>query len=194
MGDFGPAREQAKKAVAQSDGSQVEAMAALTFALTGDKVERKKLISDLNERFPKDTIVQLNYLPSIRAAAALPKEPAKALQAITPAQRYELGYVGNGADFNGYPIYFRGEALLANHRATEAAAAFQKIIDHPGIVFNEPIAVLAYLGLGRAYAEEGDTTKAKAAYTQFLTLWKDADPGIPVHAQAKAEYAALQHK
>ncbi len=193
-GNFGPAREQAKKAVAQSNGSQVEAMAALTFALTGDTAEMKKLTGDLDHRFPEDTIVQLNYLPTIRAAAALPKYPAKAMEAISPAERYELGWVGNGADFDGYPIYFRGKALLANHRATEAAAAFQKIIDHPGVVFNEPIAVLAYLELGRAYAEAGDTAKAKAAYGRFMALWQDADPAIPVHAEAKAEYAALQQK
>ena len=85
----------------------------------------------------------------------------------------------------------RGEAYLAAHQGSEAAAEFQKILDHRGIVLNDPIGALAHLGLARAYAVQGDTTKAKAAYQDFLTLWKDADPDIPIHIAAKAEYAKL---
>jgi len=91
-----------------------------------------------------------------------------------------------------YPVYVRGEAYLAAHRGSETAAEFQKILDHRGVVINEPIGALAHLGLGRAYALQGDTTKARAAYQDFLTLWKDADPDIPILKQAKAEYAKLQ--
>ena len=92
----------------------------------------------------------------------------------------------------GYPIYLRGEAYLAGRRGNEAAAEFQKILDHRGVVVNEPIAALAHLGLARAHTLQGDTAKARAAYQDFLTLWKDADPDIPILKQAKAEYAKLQ--
>jgi Tfp pilus assembly protein PilF len=91
-----------------------------------------------------------------------------------------------------YPVYVRGEAYLAVHQGSEAAAEFQKILDHRGVVLNEPIGALAHLGLARAYAMQGDTAKAKPAYQDFLTLWKDADPDIPVLKQAKAEYANLK--
>jgi eukaryotic-like serine/threonine-protein kinase len=91
-----------------------------------------------------------------------------------------------------YPVYVRGEAYLAAHRGNEAAAEFQKILDQRGVVFNEPIGALAHLGLARAYLLQGDTAKAKTAYPDFLTLWKDADPDIPILKQAKAEYAKLQ--
>jgi tetratricopeptide (TPR) repeat protein len=93
---------------------------------------------------------------------------------------------------NLYPVYVRGEAYLAARKGSEAAAEFQKILDHRGIVLNEPIGALAHLQLGRAYTLSGDTAKAKAAYQDFLTLWKDADPDIPILKQAKAEYAKLQ--
>jgi eukaryotic-like serine/threonine-protein kinase len=91
-----------------------------------------------------------------------------------------------------YPACFRGEAYLATHQGSEAAAEFQKILDHRGIVLNSPIGALARLQIGRAYAMQGDTPKAKAAYQDFLTLWKDADPDIPILKEAKAEYAKLQ--
>jgi tetratricopeptide (TPR) repeat protein len=192
VGNFEPAKQQAKAALARSNGSEVEAMAAIAFALAGESAEAERLGADLNKRFPEDTIVQLNYLPLVRTATALHGDSAKALQVIAPAERYELGFIGNGADFNGYPVYFRAQALLASHQGEAAAAAFQKVIDHPGVVLNEPISVLANLGLGRAYALSGDTAKARAAYQKFLNLWKDADPDIPIYKQAKTEYAALK--
>jgi len=119
---------------------------------------------------------------------------SEALDALRAATAYELGrstfsdYVWNGL----YPVFVRGEAYLAAHQASEAAAEFQKIIDHRGIVWNSPIGALALLQLGRAYAMQGDAAKAKAAYQDFLTLWKAADPDIPVLIAAKSEYAKLQ--
>ena len=106
---------------------------------------------------------------------------------------YELGAPALGFYNwpNLYPVYVRGEAYLAAHKGREAAAEFQRILDHRGIVLNEPIGVLAHLQLGRACAMQGDTTKARAAYNDFLTLWKEADPDIPILKQAKAEYAML---
>ena len=91
-----------------------------------------------------------------------------------------------------YPIYVRGEAYLAAHQGKEAAAEFQKILDHRGIVLNFPLGALVHLGIGRAYALQGDSAKARAAYQDFFTLWKDADPDIPVLQQAKTEFAALK--
>jgi hypothetical protein len=91
-----------------------------------------------------------------------------------------------------FPVFVRGEAYLAAHKGSEAAAEFQKILDHRGLVLNQPIGALAHLGLGRAHLLQGDTVKAKAAYQDFLSLWKDADPDIPVLQKAKTEYAKLQ--
>jgi tetratricopeptide (TPR) repeat protein len=116
-------------------------------------------------------------------------DAAKAIEALQPAAPYELG---NVYWYSLNPVYVRGLAFLIGHRGSEAVVEFQKILDHRGLVLNEPIGALARLQLGRAYAMEGDTIKAKAAYQDFLTLWKDADPDIPILKQAKAEYAKLQ--
>jgi len=136
--------------------------------------------------------VQFNYLPSIRGKLALNKGNASdAIKDLEAAVPYELG-VSKGGDFVGnmmFPVFVRGEAYLASRQGGKAVAEFQKILDHRGLVLNRPIGALAHLGLGRAYVLEGDTVKAKAAYEDFLTLWKDADPDIPVLQQAKAEYA-----
>jgi hypothetical protein len=105
------------------------------------------------------------------------------------AAPYELGDVGIG-DF--YPVYVRGEAYLALHRGNEAAAEFQKILEHRGVIANGPIGALAHLQIGRAYATQGDTAKAKSACQDFLTLWKDAVPDIPILKHAKTEYAKLR--
>jgi tetratricopeptide (TPR) repeat protein len=193
VGNIVPAKQQAEAAISASGGAEVEAIAAITLALVGDTSEAERLSKDLNHRFPDATIVQFNYLPTIRTALALQAKNGKALEMIAPAERYELGYVGNGATFNGYPVYFRGEAYLANGQGALAVAEFQKIIDHPGIILNEPIGALAHLEIGRAYALAADQQKSEAEYQQFLTLWKDADPDIPIYKQAKSEYAVL-HK
>jgi predicted Zn-dependent protease len=134
--------------------------------------------------------VQFNALPTLRAQLALRRnEPAKAIEVLQVAERYELGDLYYGSL---YPVFVRGEAYLAAHRGAEAAIEYQKILDHRGIVVNDPIGALAHLGLARAYAMQSDTPKARAAYQDFLTLWKDADPDIPVLKQAKSEYAKLQ--
>ena len=151
------------------------------------------LTADLGKRFPEDTILQFNFLPTLRAKLALNKRNAsQAIEGLAPAAPYELGSHGNYGWTALFPVYVRGEAYLATHQGTEAAAEFQKILDHRGIVLNEPIGALAHLQLGRAYAMQGDTAKAKAAYQDFLTLWKDADPDIPIFIAAKAEYAKLK--
>ena len=128
------------------------------------------------------------------AADVETKHVQHALDILEASAPSELGWPSL-SDYNWpclYPVYVRGEAYLAARRGTEAAREFQKILDHRGIVLNEPIGALAHLQLGRAYAMQGDVAKAKAAYKDFLTLWKDADPDIPILKQAKAEYAKLQ--
>ena len=116
------------------------------------------------------------------------------VESLEAAAPYELG-ASKANDFVGttmFPVYVRGEAYLASRQGSKAAAEFQKILDHRGLVLNRPIGALAHLGRGRAYVLQGDTVKAKAAYQDFLKLWKNADPDIPVLRQAKAEYARLQ--
>ena len=140
--------------------------------------------------FPEDTLVRYNYLPTLNAQLALTqKDPSKAIEALQAAVPYDLG--PNISSFL-YPAYVRGEAYLASHQGSQAAAEFQKFLDHRGIVLNSPIGALGHLQIARAYAMQGDTAKAKAAYQDFLTLWKDADPDIPIFIAAKAEYVRLQ--
>jgi hypothetical protein len=168
---------------------------ALALAYAGDLNRAQGLADDLNKRFRKDTVLQFNYLPTLRAKLALTHgNPQEALETLRAAAPYELGLPAFGFYNwpNLYPVYVRGEAYLAAHQGGEAAAEFQKILDHRGIALNSPIAVLAHLQQGRAYALQGDTAKARAAYQGFLTLWKDADPDIPILKQAKAEYSKLQ--
>ena len=166
---------------------------ALALAYAGNANGVQRLVEDFNKRVPEDSTVQ--YLPTLRAKLALMhSNPQQALSDLELAAPYELGTPAIGFYNwpNLYPVYVRGEAYLAAHKGSEAAAEFQKILGHRGIVLNEPIGALAHLQLGRAYAMQGDTAKARAAYQDFITLWKDADPDIPIFKQAKAEYAKLQ--
>jgi eukaryotic-like serine/threonine-protein kinase len=168
---------------------------ALALAYAGNENGVQRSVEDFNKRIPEDTTVQFNYLPSLRAKLALMhSNPQQALNDLELAAPYELGTPAIGFYNwpNLYPVYVRGEAYLAARKGSEAAAEFQKILDHRGIVLNEPIGALAHLQLGRAYAMRGDTAKSRAAYQDFLTLWKDADPDIPILREAKAEYAKLQ--
>ncbi len=162
-------------------------------ALAGDSAQAARLADDLGKRFPEDTIVQFDYLPMIHAAVALRSGDAgKAVEALAAAAPYELGASNPVVTFALYPVYLRGEAYLAAKQGAAAGAEFQKILDHPGVVGNEPIGAMAHLGLGRAYALAGDSAKAKTAYQDFFALWKNADPDIPILKQAKAEYAKLK--
>jgi tetratricopeptide (TPR) repeat protein len=165
---------------------------ALALAFTGDGSQG--LADNFNGSFPENTVVQFNYLPTLRARLALNHaNPQQALDTLEVVAPYELGLPGlwfyNWP--NLYPVYVRGEAYLAAHQGKEAVAEFQKILNHRGIVLNEPIGALAHLQLGRALTLSGDKAKAKAAYQDFLTLWKDADPDIPILIAAKSEYAKL---
>jgi DNA-binding winged helix-turn-helix (wHTH) protein/tetratricopeptide (TPR) repeat protein len=187
FGNAAEARERAGEALDLSNSADVESLSALALSIAGDAVRAETLADDLDKRFPEHTIVQSYYLPTLRAQLALSRDdPSRAVEVLQAAAPYELS--SSGALF---PVYVRGESYLAAHRGNEAAAEFQKILDHRGIVVNAPIGALAHLGQGRAYALSGDKTRAKIAYQDFLTLWKGADPDIPVLKQAKAEYAKL---
>jgi len=198
VGNSAEARQRAGAALSFSTGKTVQYGAALALALVGDtarnQLQVEKLANDLAKRLPEDTLVQFNYLPALRAQLALSRGDApKALQALQSATPYEIG-TPTGAAFTPalYPVYVRGEAFLAAHRSGEGVAEFQRILDHRGIVQNEPIGALAYLGLARAYAMQGDFVKARAAYHDFFALWNDADPDIPILHAAKAEYLKLK--
>jgi len=193
VGNMGLAKQQAQAALALSTGRDVESVSAIALGFAGDSTQATRLAEDLSKRFPEDTIVQLEYLPMIHAATALQAGSAtKAIEALAPAAPYELGVTAQTLNFALYPVYLRGEAYLAGHQGGAAAAEFQKILEHPGVVLNEPIGALAHLGLAHAYVLSGDTTKAKSAYQDFFALWKDADPDIPILKEAKVEYAKLQ--
>jgi len=195
-GNAPTAKPMAMAALVLAKNREVQYGAALALAIAGDSSQAQTLTNDLESSFPEDTSVKFNYLPTVRAFLALNRGgPAKAIELLQVAVPYELGQPRSSqTGYFGalYPIYARGQAYLAARQGTEAAREFQKILDHPGIIIGDPIGVLAHLQLGRAYAMQGDAAKAKAAYQDFLTLWKDADPDIPVLKQAKAEYARLQ--
>ena len=188
FGNVVEARQRAVAALKLSNGHDVEFGAALALAVAGFVAQAQALVSDLNERFPQDTVVQVMYLPEIHAQIALNRnDSSKAIEFLQAAAPYELGQQSVLR-----PAYARGEAYLVAHQGSEAAAGFQKVLDHRGIVVNDPIGALAHLQIGRAYAMQGDTAKARAAYQDFLALWKNADPDIPILKEAKAEYAKLQ--
>ena len=162
--------------------------AATAFALTGDTSQAQRLADRLNTDFPLFTSIQGYWLPTIRAIIELGHgNVAKALGLLQATSPYELG---GGVTL--LPAYVRGQAYLLAHNGPAATAELQKFLDHRGAVRNSPLGALAHLQIGRAYAMSGDTAKAKSAYQDFLTLWKDADPDIPILKQANAEYAKLQ--
>jgi len=188
------ALQRAEAAVLLSSGRDVQYGAALARAFAGDTTAAARTLADnLSTHFPEDTLVQFNYLPTLRAQLALTrKDASKAIETLQAAAPYELGSPSSIVFTPAlYPVYVRGEAYLVANQPSKAAVEFQKILDRRGVVLNSPIGALAHLGLGRSHALQGDSVKAQAAYQDFLTLWKDADPDIPILKEAKAEYAKL---
>ncbi len=181
------ARQLTKEALAVVRDREIDATAALVFALIGDVAKSNELIDEIARTSQNLAPMQFAVLPEIRAAATLQRDPRKAIDILTVATPYEYGSYALL-----YPAYFRGHAYVALKQASLAVPEFKKIIDHPGIVGNDIIGSLSHLGLGRAYVIAGDSKNAKAEYDNFLTLWQDADADIPILKQAKAEYARLQ--
>jgi tetratricopeptide (TPR) repeat protein len=204
-GNTAEARQSATEALKLVPTSQgVGAEAGLAFAMAGDTARAESLAQDLGKRFPLDTQMQSLWLPAIRGQLALiRKNPTSALTTLQAASPIEFGLIGFVTNISClYPTYVRGQAYLAAGQGSAAAAEFQKILDHSGIVWNCWTGALTHLGLARANALQARTSqgadadaarvRALAAYKDFLTLWKDADPDIPILKQANAEYAKLQ--
>jgi eukaryotic-like serine/threonine-protein kinase len=203
FGNHGQARESAAAALAVSKGRDVQAVATLALALAGDP-RAASLADDLAKRFPFDSLAKGYWLPSIWSAVEINHgKPERAIQLLENAARYELGQPlvqSNQACL--YPVYVRGQAYLQAHQSSLALVEFQKILGHSGAVQNCATGAVAKLGLARAYSLEAETAqgnaaqdyraKARTAYQDFLALWKDADPDIPILKQAKTEYAKLQ--
>ena len=181
------ARRAITTALGLSNGRDGQYKAALALAMIGDATQAQALADDLKKRYPEDTIVQFQILSILKAQLALNRHDAgKAIEALQAAAPYELGFSAGM-----YAVYLRGEAYLAMHEGSKADGEFQKIIDHRVVVLN-PVGSLAQLGLARAYGLQDDRVNARKSYQDFLTLWKDADPDIPILKQAKAEHARLQ--
>jgi eukaryotic-like serine/threonine-protein kinase len=186
FGNNSAARRYSATALRLSTTANVQVNAAIVFALTARVARSRELAEQLGRNHPDDTLTRFVHLPTLTALAALSGNNAsKATEGLRAAIPYELGV-------SLYPDYYRGLAYLAVHQGNEAASEFQKILDHRGLVWNLPIGALAHLQLGRAFAIQGDAPKARAAYQDFITLWKDADPDIPILRQAKTEYTSLQ--
>jgi eukaryotic-like serine/threonine-protein kinase len=193
FGNNREARQQAAAALALSRGRDVSYGAAFALALSGEKAESQALAREL-AKASEDTVIQYNYLPSLRALDAMGRgDSSGAIDMLQTAAPFELGLGGAGTGIFGtlYPVYLRGQAYLLAHRYSEAAHEFQRIVDLPGVVFTDPVGVMTRLQLARTFAAAGDTVKAKAAYQDFFTRWKDADGDVPVLVRAKAESARV---
>jgi hypothetical protein len=194
VGNVDSARQHSAAALAMTAGRDVQFLAAITYAFAGDNSKVQLLVNDFAKRYPEDTLAKFIYLPSLHGQQALlRRDSAKAISELQVSAPYESGQPNQGGAVSlaFYPVYIRAEALRTDKQGKEAAAEYQKILDHRGVVVNGPIGALAHLGLGRAYALSGDKAKAKIAYQDFLVLWKDADADVPILKEAKSEYASL---
>jgi tetratricopeptide (TPR) repeat protein len=199
-GNAAAAKRSATHVLEIAKGRHVTYGSALALAISGDRSRAQTIADDLAKRYPEDTSVQFSYLPSLRAWFALgANDPSRAIEVLRPATTYEFAqpgitFQGAGGGFYGamFPTYLRGQAYLALHQGTQAAAEFQKIVDHPGVVLEDPLGALAHLQLARAWRMAGDVGKATAAYEGVLAIWKDADADFNLPKEARAEYAALR--
>ena len=193
LGNVTAARQGVTRALALAPGRGVKVLAALALARTGETSQSRTILEALQKSDPTNTYLKVYWFPVIEASIAMAQQaPDRTIVALEPSVPYELGGPPPALTGVMYPAYIRGLAYLAQKNGPAAAAEFQKFPDHPGNVQNFPLGVLAHLGLARAYALSGDTAKAKTAYQDFLNLWKDADPDIPILKEAKAEYSKLQ--
>jgi tetratricopeptide (TPR) repeat protein len=194
-GNAEQARQRAEAALHIANSRDLKYAAAFALALANGFARSETLAGELEKAYPEDTAVQTGYLPAIRGLAAIGgKEPQRAIDLLQANSTYEFGVPP--LDFNTffgglYPVYVRGLAYLAMNQGAKAAAEFQKVLDHKGLTVGDPVRAMAQLQLGRSCVRMGDTAKAKAAYQQFLNLWKDADLDVPILKEAKAEYAKL---
>jgi tetratricopeptide (TPR) repeat protein len=190
------AKRTATAPLALAANREVNYGAALALALSGDSTQAEKLANGLEKSYPEDTSVRFSYLPVIHAVVGLRHgEPLRAIDALQASVPYELGSPRSSqtAFFGSlYPVFFRGEALLAGHKSAEAAIEFQKVLNHRGIMIGDPVFALAHVGLARAYALSGESAKARDQYEEFFALWKNAEPDCPILIRAKAEFRNLR--
>jgi hypothetical protein len=194
FGNLAQARRQTADALALSSARSARILAALVLARTGDTDRAQKMADELQTQNPLDTKINFYWQPVIRAAIQIShKNPGKAIEILQATEAYELGVPGPLPEIGAllYPAFLRGEADLMLHEGRAATTEFQKFLDNRSMVINSPLGPLARLELARVYAMQHDAAKAKAAYQDFLTLWKDADPDIPILKQAKTECAKL---
>jgi DNA-binding winged helix-turn-helix (wHTH) protein/tetratricopeptide (TPR) repeat protein len=193
LGKTAKARDDVRQALALAPGRNVKIFAALTLARANDTARALALAHELEKNYPSNTVLKIYRLPTINAAIALSKgNSSQALETLEIVKPYELGAPTPSFYETLYPPYLRGEAYLLARNGSAAVAEYQKVINHRGIALNFPPGVLAHLGLARAYAMQGNTARAKSAYNDFFTLWKNADPDIPILIAAKTEYAKLK--
>lgn len=194
FGNSSQARRATSSALAMASTRDVQIFAALTLARAGASVEARQMAQDLAKRFPHDTLINDYWLPAINATVEMNRgNPSRAIEILQATAAYELGepYPSFQAGGSLFPIYVRAQSYLLLHRGLEAAAEFQKILDHRSIVVNCPLGALARLGLARAYVLQGHTAESRSAYQDFFSLWKGADPELPILKRARAEYAKL---
>jgi serine/threonine protein kinase/Tfp pilus assembly protein PilF len=195
FGNLAQARSKTSAALALSSARSVRILSALVLARTGDTDRAQKMAEELQVQNPLNTKINVYWEPVIRAAIQVSRRnPGKAIEILQATVPYELGVPGPLPEIGAllYPVYLRGQADLMLREGRAAADEFQKFLDNRSMVINSPLGPLAHLELARAYAMQHDAAKAKAAYQDFLTLWKDADPDIPILKEAKSEYAKLQ--
>jgi len=193
LGQTAQAKQGVTDALALAPGRDVNVLAALALARIGETARANRLVMELAKTYPSNTMLKVYWLPTINAATELKEgHSSQALALLEGSAPYELGWPPPLQVGTLYPAYIRGQVYLREHDGAAAAAEFRKLLDHRGIVTNFVTGSLADLQIGRAYAMAGDTTMARAAYRDFLTLWKDADPDLPILKEAKAEYAKLQ--
>jgi len=191
LGNGAAARQGVARALALAPGRDVKVVSSLALARAGETAQSRAIVEALQKSDPTNTLLKVYWLPVLEASIAMAQQaPDRAIVALEPSLPYEFGGPPPGIPM--YPAYVRGLAYLAQRNGPGAAAEFQKFLDHTGIVQNFLLGSLAHLQLARAYVLSSDTAKAKTAYQDFLTLWKDADPDIPILKEAKAEYAKLQ--
>jgi eukaryotic-like serine/threonine-protein kinase len=195
FGNAAEARTRAQESLQKAKDKEVEYGAAFALALSGDSSQSRAIADSLEKQYPEDTSVKFSYLPTLRALLALNHhDPATAIEVLQIAVPHELG-TPQSADYGFfgalYPVYVRGQAQMAAGRGSEAAVEFHKIISHPGIVVNDPVGALARLQYARALALSGEKIKAKAAYQDFLNLWKDADRDLTLLKETQIEDASL---
>jgi tetratricopeptide (TPR) repeat protein len=194
LGNVAAARQTVTRALALAPGLNVKILSAVALARSGETSQSRTILEALKKSDATNTYLKVYWFPVTEASIAMAQRaPDRAIVALEPSLPYELGGLppsGNGGTM--YPAYIRGLAYLAQKNGPAATVEFKKLLDHPGIVQNFLLGSLARLQLARAYVISGDSAKAKAAYRDFLTLWKDADPDVPTLREAKAEYAKLQ--